>query len=681
MKLPLSIIIPCYNCSSTLEEAVKSIYVQGLDFPFEVVLVDDCSSDSTREKMKELSEKYSHIKCFYHEINKGGGAARNTGVKNSQGEVIFCLDSDDILPDGTLKKMYSFLKDKNADGVGKHKSIMFRGTDIQDVSNIITFGYAGERIPFTGLIERKGEPMMPLYSTFMHTRNAFDVIGGYPEHHGFDTQAFAWGFLANGLIAYTCPDAEYLHRVEYNKSYYIRERESGKFSLNWFKIFDEYIYLFSDEAKKIILSYTFKDYTKSIYAPLIKTKPLFEAAISTLLVPHSKSVYLENVAKKPTKEITKYDLYFLGSELLLRKEFKKAKEAFIEAKNMGFSYQILKEKLDVTEACLQGEDLYEEFKKIDSHKQKQLPAWKKEIKKIVDIVRTHVKVRRYNKRFLSLVMYLFISKLAKKLKINFKVSRFDKEVIDLVIVTTSKDYMLLEKYLYFVKNNLCQTINKIFLVSYPKDEIIDFCKNNNISFIDERNVLGYGKDHIKYNVNGMDRSGWMFQQLLKLYADSFVETENFLSVCSDTLLINRNTFLRDGKYIFFENEEWHEPYFKAFKKMFGYDTKNNLSFTSHMMIFNKTKLRLMRQEMEKKHNMRWDDVYLSTIGDGKEQSCVSDYDTYSNWVLYNFPDEVITEPLYNTSLSRDQLATLDTLLPELKKKYKTVSFHAYVKNN
>ncbi len=172
----------------------------------------------------------------------------------------------------------------------------------------------------------------------------------------------------------------------------------------------------------------------------------------------------------------------------------------------------------------------------------------------------------------------------------------------------------------------------------------------------------------------------MLQQLIKLYGDTIVEKENFLSVCSDTILINKNSFLEDGKFVFFENEEWHEPYFKNFKKIFGYDTKNMMSFTSHMMIFNAKKLKLMREELEQKNKMPWDKAYMSTISD-TEASCISDYDTYANWVLYNFPEETILKILYNTALKRSLLPDLEKMLPDLKKKYNTISFHSYIKED
>ncbi len=109
----LSIIIPCYNSAKTLEEALTSACAQELSIPFEIVMVDDNSEDNTRELMKKLAGEYKNIRYFFHDTNKGGGATRNTAVAKSTGDLIFCLDSDDILTPGMLGKMVNMLLEKN----------------------------------------------------------------------------------------------------------------------------------------------------------------------------------------------------------------------------------------------------------------------------------------------------------------------------------------------------------------------------------------------------------------------------------------------------------------------------------------------------------------------------------------------------------------------------------------
>jgi glycosyltransferase involved in cell wall biosynthesis len=248
----LTIIIPCYNCEDTLKEAVDSCYLQGFtEDEFEIVLVNDASTDNTEKLINELASQHSNIRHFSHPKNLGGGATRNTSVQNSKSEIIFCLDSDDILPNNTLSRMLIFLEEKACDGVGIHHSIKFIGTDRNKVHHIDTFSKPGAQIQFDDLLQKNNE-LCSLYSTFMFTQKAFQVTGGYPTDHGFDTQGFAWRFLGNGLVAYTCPDTSYLHRIEFKKSYYLREAAAGRINYNWKKILSEFLYVFSPAVKEII---------------------------------------------------------------------------------------------------------------------------------------------------------------------------------------------------------------------------------------------------------------------------------------------------------------------------------------------------------------------------------------------------------------------------------------------
>lgn len=276
-----------------------------------------------------------------------------------------------------------------------------------------------------------------------------------------------------------------------------------------------------------------------------------------------------------------------------------------------------------------------------------------------------------------LVYYLVLLQLRLFFKLDFKAKNPSKKEIDIVIPTISKDFSLLNNVISSLKK-VEQMINKIFIISQENEEIIAFCKKNNLVFIEEKSLLGYGKDKINYRVGGVDRSGWIFQQLLKLSGEKITEKENYLVLDSDTVLTAPNSFINDNRFVFYQNKEWHQPYFESFKKIFGYHTKNKLSFTSHMMIFNKKLLREMKKEMEIRWNKSWDQVYLMTI-DNQEASCVSDYDTYANWVLYHYPQLVKEQPFYNTSLSRTKLAPLEVLEKNYGKKYKSVSFHSYIK--
>ena len=84
----LSIIIPCYNELNTIDAIIDA--VNTAPYPDkEIIIVDDCSDDGTREKLKsqiELSGRVHQI--FYHEVNQGKGAALRTGIAAATGNLV-----------------------------------------------------------------------------------------------------------------------------------------------------------------------------------------------------------------------------------------------------------------------------------------------------------------------------------------------------------------------------------------------------------------------------------------------------------------------------------------------------------------------------------------------------------------------------------------------------------------
>lgn len=92
--MTFSFIIPVYNTAQYLDECVQSILNQSYD-DYEIILVDDGSTDGSGQICDEYSKKHSKIKVI-HQKNAGLSAARNTGIKNASGEYFFLLDSDDF---------------------------------------------------------------------------------------------------------------------------------------------------------------------------------------------------------------------------------------------------------------------------------------------------------------------------------------------------------------------------------------------------------------------------------------------------------------------------------------------------------------------------------------------------------------------------------------------------------
>ena len=111
----LSVVVPVYNAEDTIQKCVNSIVQEVLDtnISYEIILVNDGSTDNTLEICKQLSNVNSNIKVLTQD-NSGPSIERNNGIKNARGEFIALNDSDDKWMQGKLKYQLDFLKN-NAD--------------------------------------------------------------------------------------------------------------------------------------------------------------------------------------------------------------------------------------------------------------------------------------------------------------------------------------------------------------------------------------------------------------------------------------------------------------------------------------------------------------------------------------------------------------------------------------
>lgn len=120
----VSIITPVYNCELLIEETMKSVINQTY-LNWEMLLVDDCSTDNSANIIKEYSKRDNRIKYFKLSKNMGAAAARNEALKNATGRFIAYLDSDDLWKKTKLEKQVEFMK---------RKKIAFSCTDYEKIN-------------------------------------------------------------------------------------------------------------------------------------------------------------------------------------------------------------------------------------------------------------------------------------------------------------------------------------------------------------------------------------------------------------------------------------------------------------------------------------------------------------------------------------------------------------------
>lgn len=220
-----SIIIPTYNASQTIKKCLDSVAKQ--DFPdFETIVVNDCSTDNTRE----IVNQYQVIQVVLKK-NSGPAAARNAGIKKAKGEIIIFIDSDVVF--------------KNSHALSKLTEIFKERPEIDGVIMI------KDKIPLN-----KG--LTPLYwayykyylwnqpgeyqTSFTTERSAvkkyiFDKIGYFDEKYKkADVEDFEFGYRMNeqGFKVLIARDIKVLHHFETFKQ---SIKKTIKRSWQWIRLF------------------------------------------------------------------------------------------------------------------------------------------------------------------------------------------------------------------------------------------------------------------------------------------------------------------------------------------------------------------------------------------------------------------------------------------------------------
>lgn len=175
----LSVIVPNYNKGKYIKHCIKSILDQSYAF-FELLIVDDCSSDDSRQIINEMKNQDPRIRIFFLPENKGVSNARNVGLQNAKGEYITFIDSDDIY--------------LNADKLKNEMNIIrifkMKGKDViaysQDLNIDINGNVVGWKCP--GFLMPRSEILTDAISGFRASRaprdyivkkDVIDSVGGY----------------------------------------------------------------------------------------------------------------------------------------------------------------------------------------------------------------------------------------------------------------------------------------------------------------------------------------------------------------------------------------------------------------------------------------------------------------------------------------------------------------------
>lgn len=161
----VSVIIPTYNRAHTITQAIASALEQTYN-DLEVIVVDDCSTDSTAEIVRSIMEKDARVTYLKTEVNSGGPAhPKNMGIKHARGEFIAVLDSDDVW---------------SADKIQKQLTL------ITDTVSVVGCGYTDTKTTYTVSPKSLQRILIKDYmgpgSCFVYKKEVFDIVGLFDEN-------------------------------------------------------------------------------------------------------------------------------------------------------------------------------------------------------------------------------------------------------------------------------------------------------------------------------------------------------------------------------------------------------------------------------------------------------------------------------------------------------------------
>lgn len=249
------------------------------------------------------------------------------------------------------------------------------------------------------------------------------------------------------------------------------------------------------------------------------------------------------------------------------------------------------------------------------------------------------------------------------------------EMFDVAIPCIEKDLKILPLCLEGIRNCI-KTLNDVYIIAPAKPAIINFCKEHNVIFIDEVELMGFSPKSIDFEVGtewgSVKRGGWLFQQMIKL--SGRVGTCRYcLFIDADHILIRPLTFIsQQGSSVFYMSEYRHNPYYRNMGRLVGLHHDSIMSYVAHKMIFDKEQLNELRALIEQRFGMPWIDAIIESYNKS-ELSGFSEFETYGNFVKNK-----VLRPWKNLTLPYKQLEPYLALQRKYGLKYNSITFPEFV---
>lgn len=218
-----SVIIPSYNRADEVVDLIQSLQAQTFGHArFEVLIVDDGSTDDTEGKVGELSAQVDFRLCFFRRDHEGPGPARNYGMSQAQGAYFLFIDSDCLADAEWLKEINSAITNEDPDAFGGPDSVLANFSPFQkaidySMTSFLTTG--GMR----GHSKKRLAKFYPRSFNMGIRREIYNKLGGMSNlRHGQDIE-FSRRIVSSGAKVIYIPNAIVYHKRRANLRKFFRQ--------------------------------------------------------------------------------------------------------------------------------------------------------------------------------------------------------------------------------------------------------------------------------------------------------------------------------------------------------------------------------------------------------------------------------------------------------------------------
>lgn len=244
--------------------------------------------------------------------------------------------------------------------------------------------------------------------------------------------------------------------------------------------------------------------------------------------------------------------------------------------------------------------------------------------------------------------------------------------IDVAIPCHMKDFDNLSLVIRGAKACVRNPIGKVKLITPEYSSMELQTKFPDCLVLTDESVLSADIVEVINELVPKERRGWMIQQIIKFQMAMTSDQVATLIIDADTILLRPKIWLNSqGTQILCISEEYHPPYKKHLRKVFG-GQKHLLSFTTHYQLMKRDSIREIFG-CDSEGLIRW-----LKLGDYSEDSPTSDYETYGEWMVMKNPDQVVFAKWNNVPVSLNLGNASYVELVNEYSKYDSVSNHSYL---